>query len=71
MGCLRRDLLGAIDKVSVGKIETLICVTANEIGLAETVINTMFEKTCFSKIIIFAWQNGSDVTQNLTFTTVF
>ena len=53
------------------KIETLTFVSANEIGLAETVINTAFEKMTFSKITIFAWQNGSDVTQNLTFTSVF
>ena len=53
------------------KIETRIVVTANEIDIAETVINTMFGKMRFSEIILFAWQNGSDVTQNITFTSVF
>ena len=53
------------------KLETIIFVTANEHGLVETLINTTFWKMRFSEIVIVAWQNGSDVTQNITFTGVF
>ena len=49
----------------------MIFVSANEIGLAEIVIIAAFRKMHFSGVVIFACQNGRDVTQNVVFMRVF
>ena len=41
--------------MKIVKLETMVFVTANEIGLAEIVINATFRKMHFSGIVIFAW----------------